>query len=373
MNIGIDCHYIHSKPRVAQYVISLLLSWKNNGYFRTRENRIFCYFNKKDDLIDSFPKEVEIIISKSKNNTLFEQIALPMEISKDKLDVFFSPYILLPFFSFKKSIITIYDLSFVEYPKESSWRNFFDREYRKYLSKRAAKSASAIITPTEFTKKELMKLWGISEKKIHVLPLGSNINFHKTQLLNFPRQEFILFKGSILTRRYLPQIIKIFYEIAKNHPALRFIIIGKDLTNPPQNIDKIIEKVNYNLIRKAITRFDKASEQDMLTFYSQAKAFIYLSEYEGFCLSIIEAMNSGLPILANKNKCFEEIAGNAALYIDNPNNEAELYIKLNRILTDTNLRQELKERGIRQAQKFSWQQSAKKTWEIIQEIGNTKQ
>ena len=372
MNIGIDCHYTHHKPRVNQYVISLLLSLKNAGYFRTRENRIFCYFNKKDDLINSFPEEVEIVISKSKSNALFEQIALPMEISKDKLDVFFSPYLLLPFFSFKKSIITIYDISFVKYPKESSWRNFFDNKYRKYLSKRAAKSARAIITPTEFTKKELMNLWGISEKKIHVLPLGGNINFHKTQLLNFPRQEFILFKGSILTRRFLPQIIKVFYAIAKNHPALRLMIIGKDLTNPPQNIDKLIENVNYNLIRKAITRFDRVSEQDMMTFYSQAKAFIYLSEYEGFCLSIIEAMNLGLPIIINKAKCLEEIAGNAALYVDSPNNEAELYTKLSRILTDSNLRQELKERGIRQAQKFSWQKSAKKTWEIIQSINNEK-
>src|SRR3989344_1087282 len=113
MRIGIDCHYTHSKPRVTQYVVSLLLSWKNAGYFRTRENRIFCYFNKKDDLINNFPEEVEIVISKNKNNALFEQIALPMEISKDKLDVFFSPYLLLPFFSFKKSIITIYDISLI--------------------------------------------------------------------------------------------------------------------------------------------------------------------------------------------------------------------------------------------------------------------
>lgn len=370
MNIGIDCHYIDKKPRIAQHIISLLSSWKNNGYFRTRENRIFCYFNKESNFINNLPQEIEISINKTKNNTLFEQIALPIEISKDKLDVFLSPYLLLPFFSFKKSIITIYDLSFVKYTKESSWRNFFDNKYRNYLSKRSAKKAEAIITPTKFTKQELIKLWGISEKKIYVLPLSSDINFQKIQLLNFPREDFILFKGSILTRRFIPNIIKIFYELAKNHQTLRLILIGKDLTNPAQNIDKLIEDVNYKLIRKAIIRFDSATEQDMLNFYHQAKAFIYLSEYEGFCLPLIESMNAGLPIITNKNKCFEEIVGNAALYVDNPNNEAELYTKLNRILTDSNLRKELKERGIRQAQKFSWQKSAKKTWDIIQSINN---
>ncbi len=366
MKLAIDCHHIEDQEGIKRYVLTLLKEWDALGYVKDRENQILCYLKKELPEMEEFPRGVEIIITGSRSTLLFQQARLPIELSRDKPDVFFSPSYLLPFFyaQGKKTVVTIHDVVFSAHPEDFDWHSEFDKWYLPKAAYFAAKHSTFVVTPSEFSKREIKRRWSIDASKIFVIPLAGNINFAKTQPL-LPRQDFILFVGFLFNRRHSRELIHAFYRIVKIQPALRLILVGKDRTNPPQHIDALIEKANYRLRRKAIERMEGISDEDLLRLYYSARALVLLSDYEGFGLPVLEALSCGLPVLASKRGSLPEIAGDAALYVDDPSNIHEIAKKLLTLLTDASLRRSLKSKGLRQAQTFRWTKTAKETWQIL--------
>lgn len=365
MKLGIDCHHIEDQRGIKRYVLSLLKEWDNLEYLKNRENTVICYFRKEIPEFEELPKEIKIVIAKSRSNFLFQHIRLPIEAKKDKLDILFSPSYILPFFYFGKSVVSIHDIVYTVFPEEFDWQSRFDRFYLPAAARSSAKKATYVVTPSQFTKHEIERAWRIKSEKIFAIPLAGNINFTKTQPL-LSRQDFLLFVGNIFNRRHIPLLIKVFYTIVKKQPTLRLILIGKDYTNPPQKIDMLIEEANYKLRREVIIRKDSVSEEELLRLYYGARALMYLSDYEGFGLPVLEALSCGLPVLAAKKGSLPEIAGDAALYIENPDSMEEVSRKLLQIITNGNLRKILKFKGIQQTQQFNWSKTAKETWGILQ-------
>jgi len=295
----------------------------------------------------------------------FTHFRLPFEARRDHLDVLFSPSYILPFFYGKKSVVTIHDIVYTVLPNEFDWRSSSDKLYLPGAAKHSAKKANFILTPSEFTKNEITRLWHVRPEKIFVTPFAGDINFTKTQPI-LPRSDFILFIGSIFNRRHISHLIQAFYKIARKQTALRLILIGKDLTNPPRHIDNLITQANYKLARQAIVRKDWVGEEELIRLYYSARVLVLLSDYEGFGLPILEALSCGLPVLTSNKGSLPEIAADAAVYVNNPGDINEIYRKLLHILTDGRIRRSLKSKGIKQAQRFSWSTCAKKTWEILE-------
>lgn len=366
MRLAIDCHHIEDQEGIKRYILTLLREWDALGYIRDREHHILCYLKKELPELDEFPRGIEAIITGSRSTFLFQQMRLPLELSRDKPDVFFSPSYLLPFFypRAKKSVVTIHDIVFSAYPEDFDWKSGFDKWYIPNAAHMSAKRATFILTPSEFSKKEMKRHWKIDPAKIFVTPLAGNINFAKTQPL-LPRQDFILCIGSLFNRRHAGELIQAFYRIVKAQPALRLIFVGKDRTNPPQHIDALIEKANYRLRRKAIERLESISDEELLRLYYSARALVLISDYEGFGLPVLEALSCGLPVLVSKKGSLPEIAGEAALYVNDPSNIYEISKKLMTLLTDATLRRDLKSKGLKQAQTFNWTKTAKETWQIL--------
>ncbi|MBI3335413.1 MAG: glycosyltransferase family 4 protein [Candidatus Portnoybacteria bacterium] len=366
MKLGIDCHHIEDQRGIKRYTLALLKEWDNLGYIRDRENKIICYFKKELPEFDELPKEVQIVITGSRSTFWFQHIRLTLEASRDKLDVLFSPSYILPFFYSrrKKSVVTIHDIVYTVLPNEFDWHSNFDKSYLPKAAYLSAKKATFILTPSEFMKREIGRVWNINPAKIFVTPLAGDINFAKTQPI-LPRQDFILFIGSIFNRRHIAELIHAFYKIVRKEKTLRLIIIGKDLSNPPQHIDDLIEEANYKIAREAIVRKDWVGEEELLRLYYSARALVLLSDYEGFGLPVLEALSCGLPVVITKRGSLPEVAGEAALYVSNPRDIDEITRRLLKILTDGNLRRSLKSKGLKQAQQFSWSKTAKDTWDIL--------
>lgn len=365
MKLGIDCHHIEDQRGIKRYVLSLLKEWDALGYMKDRENTVICYFKKELPEFEEIPKEAKIVVANSRSTLLFQQIRLAAEAKRDAVDVLFSPSYILPFFYSRKSVVTIHDIVYAALPQEFDWQSRFDKLYLPKMSYLSAKKATFILTPSQFTKNEIEKKWHIHPAKIFVTPYAGDINFSKNQPL-LPRRDFILAIGSIFNRRHIPQLIQAFYKIVKKQPTLRLVLIGKDHTNPPQKIDTLIKEANYRLAREAVIKKDAVSEEELLRLYYSSRVLVSLSGYEGFGLPVLEALSCGLPVLAAKKGSLPEIAGEAAVYVDNPSSVEEISHKLLHIITDGNLRKTLKLKGIKQAQKFGWSKTAKETWNILQ-------
>jgi glycosyltransferase involved in cell wall biosynthesis len=147
--------------------------------------------------------------------------------------------------------------------------------------------------------------------------------------------------------------------ILTEFPDRQLLISGKDLTNPHQNIDKIIENVPQ------IKKINYVDEEDLIYLYQGAEIFIYLSEYEGFGLPPLEAMACGTPVLTTRMTSLNEVLGDYSIAVDNPYDVNEIKDKITKILSDENLRKNMIEKGLQRVENFSWEKTAQKTYKIL--------
>ncbi len=143
------------------------------------------------------------------------------------------------------------------------------------------------------------------------------------------------------------------------------MIIGANHTSPFVDIDGLIERVNKKLGRQAILRQDYLSGPDLVTLYNAADLLVWLSDYEGFGLPVLESMACGAPVITSPLTSIPEVAGQAAIYVQDSKNIKEISQAIYQGLTDQPLRQDLISRGLEQAQKFSWPECAQKTLDAL--------
>jgi len=404
MKIGIDCHNLESnRMGMGRYLLNLL------NYWADLEPEFILYF--KNHVPGDIPsgKNFKNEILETKSNAAFEHFLLPKATKKDKIDLFFSPSYILPLRISKKikTAVAVHDISYEAHPEWFSWQN---RILLRRVSKKSAKRADIIFTPSEFTKKEILKYWQPNSNKVFVVPLAADQKFRyyssaflvrpseadsglnskplrlnsetvpasefKTRIGTIPelaeilkkykiKNKFIFYIGAIFNRRFIPECIEAFKQIAEKFPEYQFLISGTNYTHPFVDINYIIKKANADVGREAILKIDYAEEGDLVYLYNAADLFIYLSSYEGFGLPPIEALACGTPVITTKMGSLAEAVGDSAVFVKNPEDVKEISGAMEKILSDEHFRKELIKKGLKQAQKFSWEKTAKETLKIL--------
>ncbi len=358
MRIGIDCHNLGGyRTGAARYLMNLLKCWA-----KEKGSEFILYF--KEQIPDDIPKSenFQTRLLRTESNAWFEHILLPRAIKKDKIDIFFSPSYVLPFKIPKKvkTAVAIHDISYEAHPEWFSWQN---RVLLRQVSKKSAKKADIIFTPSQFTKNEILKYYKkINLKKIFVISLAIDESFRiipeTLSVLKKKyrvRDRFIFYVGAIFNRRFVPQIIEAFKKIKDRLPEYQLLIGGPNYTRP------FIDIKNED----SIIYIDYIPEEDLVYLYNTADLFIWLSSYEGFGFPPLEAMACGVPVLSTKKTSLAEVLGDYPIWIDNPEDINEIGEKILKILKDENLRKELVEKGLAQSQRFSWQKTAEETLRIL--------
>jgi glycosyltransferase involved in cell wall biosynthesis len=368
MVIGIDCHNLEGKRTgMGRYLSNLLREWSklNAG------QRFVLYF--KDNIPDDIPRKdnFESKILKSKSTAFFMHYLLPKAAEKDKVDLFFSPSYILPLKISQKirTAVTIHDISYEAHPEWFSWQNNI---LLRFVSKKSAQRADIILTPSEFTKKEIIEYYQVNPDKIFVLPLAADEKFRQMDNENKEIKEkyniknkFIFYTGAIFNRRFIPECVEAFKQIAKKFPENQFLISGTNYTHPFVDISYIIKKANEDIGREAILHTDYVDENDLVYLYNDADLFIWLSSYEGFGLPPLEALACGTPAMTTKMGSLPEAVGDSAIFISNPEDTKEISEAIEKILSDETLSDELVKKGLKQVQKFSWEKTAEETLKIL--------
>ena len=265
-----------------------------------------------------------------------------------------------------KSVVTIHDCIFLRYPQ------LFDPLYRVIFKKKYAysiKNADRIIAISEQTKKDIIHFFKADEDKIDVVYQGCNPIFydpavesskqHIREKYNLTK-EYILYVGTIEERKNL---ISIFKGLEHAKTDLPVVVIGRP-TKYLNEVKSYLEKANLN--HRAIFLHHVETE-NLPAIYQNSKLFIYPSQFEGFGIPILEALNSGTPVITTNGSCFPEVGGDAVKYVNYKDN-AGMQHTIDEVISNKELRKEMITKGKAQALKFREQHIAENIAKVYNKV-----
>jgi len=250
-------------------------------------------------------------------------------------------------------VLTVHDVSFAAHPEWFSWR---EGVRRRVLTKASAKRAARVLTQSDFTKREAVRYLGLDQSRVDVIYLGTT-----TLRTQATREPLVLFVGSLFNRRHIPELIEGFSQLAATHPAARLEIVGDNRTLPAIDVDALIAR---SAARDRIRARHYVSDAELSALYARASVFAFLSEYEGFGLTPLEAMAGGIPVVVLETEIAREIYGPAAEYVAHPE-PSMIAAALERVLVDQTVRHRLVEAGRAQVERYSWDECARRTLQVL--------
>ncbi len=284
-------------------------------------------------------------------------------------DLFHATEHLLPPLRRVKTVFTFHDAIYALFPKYHLPMN---RAYLGLMMPRFLRRADAIITISECSQRDATRLYGIPAERFHVIYEGVDPRFRparqKTDLDETLRryrlpQEYLLAVGTIEPRKNLDRLLDAFVAV-RSRPGrgnLRLVIVGKKGWLYQGFFQRLAELGLDDGQQVVFPGY--VADEDLPAIYAGAACFVFPSLYEGFGLPVLEAMACGAPVVCSDASSLPEVAGDAALMV-RPDDTGGLADAIDRILTDSQLRDDLVVRGIRRAERFTWERTARQTAEV---------
>ena len=264
------------------------------------------------------------------------------------------------------TVITLYDLSFVKHPE---WH---PKDRVKYFEKYCLKKLSqvdAIITISEFSKKEIIELLGIDAKKIYVTYPGVDRKFmpEGERMKGLPNK-YILFVGTLEPRKNLPTLLNAYRSLPKDLQEKYPLVISGAFGWYTDEFKKALRLLKGRE-KPILTGY--VNQDDLPGLYRGASLFVYPSYYEGFGLPVIEAMASGVPVVTSNTTSLPEVVGETGLLVS-PYDADALREAMIELIENEGLKRELLEKGITRAKQFSWKKCASETIEVYEKVLSTR-
>jgi glycosyltransferase involved in cell wall biosynthesis len=374
MRIGFDVRpFLREETGVGVYLRNLLTGLG-------RLDHLNEYFLFSSSLKERFPREKVPAFTR----TTFRDARLPVKVMNffwyefgwPPLDWFFKTTLDLTHSATPlviptrgKKMITVHDLFFWDFPEESN------PEARKYFRKKIERSlakADGIIAVSQYTNKALREKFDIPDGRIRTIHEGLDPFFLQEippDTLECLRKryslpaEFILFVGAPEPRKNLGALLDALKLVHAGRDKVPLVIAG------PRAKDEA--RLNDQIARDGLEPWVRflgyVPKRELMTLYRLASVFVFPSLCEGFGFPLLEAMAGGLPVAASDVSALPEIGGEAAVYFD-PKNPEDIAEKVTRLLQDTQLRQELIDKGKKRALDFDWARAAGETLDFYRAV-----
>jgi glycosyltransferase involved in cell wall biosynthesis len=290
----------------------------------------------------------------------------PFDAFAGRADVYHFPNFVLPPLKRGKSVVTIHDMSFLRFPEFAEERN--RRRLVAGIRDTAAR-ADAIVTISEFSAREISELLSVRPDRIFPIHLGVSQTLKPAapdDILGARRRlgidrPYLLTVGTLEPRKNVPFLIDVFETLTDFDGDL--VIAG----GLGWKYEPILERIRRSPKAGAIRVIGHADDELLCPLYSGAQAFLCTSFYEGFGLPPLEAMACGAPVISSTGGSLSEVLGDGAVLL--ARFEADRWAaEIRRVLHDTAARTGLIERGRRQAAKYQWADTARRTWEIYKKV-----
>lgn len=343
MKIGIDARlYGPKQGGLGRYLQKLI-----EGLEKTDQNNDYVIFLRAENFEEYNPQNPRFkkVLADVSWYGWREQLTLPKILKKEKLDFIHFPHWNIPFFYFGKFIVTIHDLILYHYPTKKAstlgpFIYFLKNLAYKFILRCAIKKSKFILTPSNFTKQDIVKTFRIPETKITVTPLGltcSGIKCANEEILinHGINKPYLLYVGVAYPHKNLEGLLSAWRIFEERNKNFNLVLVGKK----NYFYERLLNSKDYKNCQNIIFT-DFVSDENLSCLYKKATAYIFPSFYEGFGLPPLEAMQYNVPVISSDKTCLPEVLGDSVLYF-NPENIQDIYTKINTILTQENIRQKL--------------------------------
>jgi len=311
------------------------------------------------------------VADSSKPYSLAEQVSIPLTVRRERMDLFHATHYVLPALTPSKTVVTIHDCIHLMFPEYLPSRLGYG--YARASLYTAAHKSNRIFTVSEQSKRDILKFFKVPADKIVVTP-----NAIDTRLSAAPTDEhvlqtreryqlshsYLLYVGNIKPHKNLERLIEAFHLVrSEGRGELELLIIGDEISKM-QPLRRAIHKYD---IHRYVRFLGYVPETTLAVLYRLASVIVFPSLYEGFGLPPLEAMAAGTPVVTSNVSSLPEVVGDAAILVDPYSPEAIAHGILT-VLRSTHLREDLRRRGLKRAQEFSWARSVRRVRDVYGEV-----
>lgn len=362
MRVGVDARELGGRPTgVGRYLRELIARWQASPGCAGAD--LVMYTPHPDQPTWTGPRGQGAHLSwryvPGWGGTVWEQRDLARAASEDALDVFFAPAYTAPVRLRVPCVVALHDVSFAAHPEWYGWRHGLRL---RLLARWSARRAHTVLTLTQFSADELRQHLGVPAERICVIPLA--VDYHdapRPPARHVAPDPIVLFVGSIFERRHLPLLLDGVVKARREVPDLCLDVIGENRTSPRQDLAALANELGAPA---ALRLRDYVPDPELETAYARAGVFAFLSEYEGFGLTPLEAMRHRLPTVVLDTPVAREVYGDGARYV--PVGDATAVADaLVALLRDPLVRAEQIAAADRVVARYRWEDTARRTWDVL--------
>jgi glycosyltransferase involved in cell wall biosynthesis len=368
MRIGIDARELCGRTTgVGRYLAGLLAEWSVAA--RARQHEFVLYAPDALTMPIDTRRFATRIVGGSPG-TWWEQVRVPRVAAGDHIDAWFAPAYTAPLRLDVPIVVAVHDLSYVAHPE---WFRIREGVRRRWLTRQSVAVAARVITISEFSKRELIDRLDVPQSKIAVIPPGvaysrqSPVASRQSAVISRqsavvgPRPN-VLYVGSVFNRRHVSDLIRAFAPIARRHSDASLDLVGDNRTYPREDPRQTVAAEGLDA---QVRWHEYVSDDQLRDLYAQARAFAFLSEYEGLGLTPLEALAAGVPPVLLDTAVARESCQDAALYVPLGDLPATTRA-LEQLLFDDETRARIVSAAPGALSKYQWPRAADETLRVIE-------
>lgn len=297
----------------------------------------------------------------------WEQKTLPKALRNDRIDALLSPAYSCPLWTSVPRVTAIHDLSFFARPEEFG---FAHGRRRRVMARWSARVSGSLLACSQFTKSEVRRYLGdAAADKTEVvllgpdddLPAGPGRAESRSALGLSDDTAYIITVGTVLRRRNVGTLVRAVARVGEKGPKVRLGIVGENRSHPFEDLKALARSLNCE---DAVRESGFVTDDEVARHYEAADIAVFLSEYEGFGLPALEAMSRGVPtIIADRGSLNEMFAPGAMMVEPNESSVADALAK---VLSEPAVSADLRRRGSKRAEEFSWERTARETLAVLE-------
>lgn len=349
-------------------VTTALLSLdRQNRYSLFYENpALMGTFESQDNVdeihVPTFGKPIQL------RTWIWDQMALPRYARRENVDVIFHTKFAIPLFTGRKTAMVLHGTERAVHPEFHQRMDllFFKTVYQQFLRR-----ASVIIAVSDNARRDAIEIYGLSPDRVKTVYLAADASFRviddQAHLERIRRQynlpsRFIVFVGHIYPGKNIGRLIKAFAEVRREHDV-HLVIAGRHRWRYQEELD-LIPKLGLD---EFVHLVGHIAHEDLVAVYNLAELMALPSFYESFGLVTVEAQACGCPVVVSQTGGAPEAAGDGAIYVD-PWDEKSIADGMTEVLSNEAQRGELVAKGFRNAERFSWEKTARGTLEVLKTL-----
>jgi glycosyltransferase involved in cell wall biosynthesis len=358
MRVSVDARELTGHPTgVGRYLVELLTEWAVMS--EARRHQFVLYTHAPPVWLPAaFGAAVRLL--PGTGGVLWEQRALARAIAADRPAVHFAPAYTAPLAAAAPTVVAVHDVSFLAHPE---WFARREALRRRFVTGWSARRARRVLTISDFSRREIVRHIGLPATRVQVIVPG--IRQRPVSLPAQVREPLVLYVGSLFQRRHVDRLIAAFAAVRQRVPEARLEVVGENRTRPHVDFQALIDRLGLG---DAVTLRSYVDEDTLRGLYARASAFAFLSEYEGFGLTPLEALAAGVPPVVLDTEVARETLGPAARFVAaGVDLDALVARELTALLTSPPAREAVLSSAAAVLAQYDWRETARATLGALEE------